>query len=206
MSRTTPLVSIIVPIFKTERYVEKCLRSVMAQTYENLEILCINDDTPDQSAEIVAAIAKEDPRIRLLEHERNQGLGAARNTGLLAARGEYIASVDSDDYVAPDMIQALVDGTMGGVHDVVVCGFQRVTEQGDIISNHLPKIGIVNPDRHTNIFKISNPAFWNKLWRNRFTPKMRYGFRAMGLLPGSRYNTENIRLGAQHQLHRRQLL
>lgn len=162
-----PKISVIVPLYKTEEYLEKCLRSIMTQSFEDIEILCIDDFSPDGSAEIVERLAREDSRITLIRHEQNLGLGGARNTGILAARADYIASVDSDDYVDPDFLERLWLGSQGGYFDVVVCGYCLVDPSGKVLrrSGHNKKKVMDPIPADQNPIRISEPAFWNKLWR-----------------------------------------
>lgn len=162
----SPKISVIIPLFDTEKYVHKCLTSVMNQTFRDIEIICVDDCSPDRSVEIVERLAAVDSRIQLIRHSHNLGLGGARNTGIRSARGEYIASVDSDDYVHPTMLQALMDGTRCGKFDVVVCGYDRVNEEGSCLSEHFRIQKTLDPiPDGSDPFLISNPAFWNKLWR-----------------------------------------
>lgn len=161
-----PKISVIVPLFKTEKYIEKCLRSIMSQTFTDFEILCVDDCSPDGSVAIVERLAKEDPRIVLIRHSQNLGLGGARNTAIRAARADYIASVDSDDYIEEGMLAALWEGTNDGYYDVVVCGYARVDEAGKILSRHHTQKKTIDPISNAQSpFNVSNPAFWNKLWR-----------------------------------------
>ena len=102
-----PLVSVIVPVYKVESYLDCCVQSIVNQTYSNLEIILIDDDSPDASGAMCDAWAEKDSRIRVI-HQENAGGGAARNAGLDAARGERIAFVDSDDYIDPDFTEHLV--------------------------------------------------------------------------------------------------
>lgn len=101
-----PLLSVIVPVYKVEAYLDKCLGSLTGQTYRNLEILLVDDGSPDHSGEICDRWAEADSRIRVI-HQENQGAGAARNTALDVAHGELIGFVDSDDYLAPQMYACL---------------------------------------------------------------------------------------------------
>ena len=102
-----PVFSVVMPTYGAEKYIEKAIRSVQAQTFENWELLVIDDCTCDQSAEIACEIAKTDSRIRIVHHEINQGLSAARNTGIQEAVGEYIWFMDPDDWVEPELMQAV---------------------------------------------------------------------------------------------------
>ena len=100
-------VSVIVPVYNVEPYVEDCLRSVMAQDCRDLEMICIHDAGQDGSWEVVKSLAKEEPRMRLYENERNQGLAATRNRGLALAQGKYVYFLDSDDMIREDALGAL---------------------------------------------------------------------------------------------------
>lgn len=101
-----PLLSVIVPVYKVEKFLPRCLRSLVSQTYENLEILLVDDGSPDGSGAICDAWAEKDRRIRVI-HQKNAGAGAARNAALDAAGGELVGFVDSDDYVSPDFYDYL---------------------------------------------------------------------------------------------------
>lgn len=124
-----PLVSVIVPIYNTEAYLECCLDSIRNQTYKNLEILLINDGSRDGSEEICLRYAGSDRRIRLF-HQENSGLSAARNKGLDQMKGEYVVFVDSDDYIAPCMIQVLLDKLLECQVSISSCDYLEV-ENGD---------------------------------------------------------------------------
>ena len=96
------LISVIVPVYKVEAYLDRCVQSIVDQTYMNLEIILVDDGSPDRCPEICDAYAKKDARIKVV-HQINGGVSSARNTGLKASRGEYIGFVDPDDWVAPEM-------------------------------------------------------------------------------------------------------
>jgi glycosyltransferase involved in cell wall biosynthesis len=104
-----PLISVIVPVYKVEKYLDKCVQSILKQTYKNLEIILVDDGSPDRCPEMCDAYANNDSRVIVI-HKKNEGLSAARNTGLDIAKGEYIGFVDSDDWIAPDMYEHLVNG------------------------------------------------------------------------------------------------
>ncbi|MFN4171229.1 MAG: glycosyltransferase family 2 protein, partial [Pseudorhodobacter sp.] len=164
---TGPLISVVVPLYKAEDYIEKCLRSIMAQTLRRIEILCVDDCSPDGSAGVVERLARQDDRITLIRHETNRGPGAARNTAIRAARAEFLASVDSDDHVDPDFLERLWDGSEDGYFDVTICGYGRVRPDGTVIDRHLhDKRLILDPlPADQNPIRISGPEVWNKLWR-----------------------------------------
>ena len=100
------LVSIIVPVYKTERYLSRCLRSILAQDYQELDIILVDDGSPDNSGVLCDELAQTDARIQVI-HKKNGGLSSARNAGIKAAKGDYICFIDSDDYVAKDYVSTL---------------------------------------------------------------------------------------------------
>ena len=102
-----PEVSVIIPVYNNEKFVEACVRSLMVQTCRDLEIIVINDGSTDKSGEILERLAKEDGRIRLYS-QRNAGVAAARNKGLDEMTGDYLTFVDGDDYVSADYIEKLL--------------------------------------------------------------------------------------------------
>lgn len=118
------MISIIVPVYQVKAYVGECVESLLAQTYANLEILLVDDGSTDGSGEACAAYAFRDNRVRVI-HQENQGLSAARNTGLDQAKGEYVAFVDSDDAVMPDYIETLYELLCRYQADIAACGFVR---------------------------------------------------------------------------------
>lgn len=105
---SNPLISVIVPVYKAEPYLQRCVDSIRNQTYSNLEIILVDDGSPDRCGEMCDALAKEDKRIRVI-HKENGGLSSARNAGLDIASGAYIGFVDSDDWIDLNMYQVLYD-------------------------------------------------------------------------------------------------
>ncbi len=163
---SNPRISVVIPIYGTERYVEKCVRSVMAQTLVEIEIICVDDASPDGSAAIINSLANEDGRIRLIKHDHNLGLGGARNTGITAARAPYVTGVDSDDYILPEMMERLWQASDGGAADVVACGMAVVRGDGSLVRNvSFPCQTYWNDQNQVDIFNLLTPSFCNKLWR-----------------------------------------
>ena len=121
----TPDVSIIVPVYKTERYLRKCIDSLISQTLKNIEIIIVDDGSPDNSGIICDEYAKKDDRIKVV-HKENQGLGMARNTGLENATGKYIGFVDSDDYVMPQMYEVLFNAANAEDYELALSGIRFV--------------------------------------------------------------------------------
>lgn len=120
-------VSVIIPVYNVEKYLPKCLDSVVGQTYANLEIICINDGSPDSSSAILDAYAKKDDRIRII-NQKNQGLSGARNTGIQSATGEYTVFLDSDDWLDTDTVEHAVAVAEKHGCDVVMWGYTREFE------------------------------------------------------------------------------
>ena len=102
----TPLISVVLPIYNIESYLDRCMKAVLNQTYSNLEILMVDDGSPDNCPQICDRYAEQDSRVRAL-HKENGGLSDARNYGIARARGEYITCIDPDDYVDPDYVEYL---------------------------------------------------------------------------------------------------
>lgn len=113
-------ISIIVPVYNVERYIERCVESICQQTYTNTEIILVDDGSTDSSGKICDEIAVKDPRIRVI-HQQNSGLSAARNAGLAVAKGEYIAFVDSDDYIAQEMYSVMIENMEKYDLDIIGC-------------------------------------------------------------------------------------
>ena len=127
--RSIKLVSIIVPVYKVEDYLERCIRSIVNQTYKEIEIIIINDGSPDKCPEICDKWAEEDKRIKVI-HKKNGGLSDARNAGMQIASGEYIAFVDSDDWISPFYLEYLIKAIVDSKCDIVECDIIRTQETG----------------------------------------------------------------------------
>lgn len=126
---SAPPISVIVPVCNVEPYLDRCVQSVADQTYMNLEIILVDDGSPDNCPAMCDAWAEKDSRVRVI-HKENGGLSDARNAGMAAASGEYIAFVDSDDWVEPDFLRVLYDVVRGTPCDVAGCA-HRVVRSGD---------------------------------------------------------------------------
>lgn len=136
----TPKVSIIVPVYNVEQYLERCVESLRNQTISDIEIILVDDESPDNCPQICDEYAMKDNRIKVV-HKKNGGLGLARNSGLEIATGEYVAYVDSDDYVDCEMYEALYNNAKEKHTDIVLCGIKYLPNIGDPIDlievNHL---------------------------------------------------------------------
>ena len=123
------LISVIVPVYKVEPYLNKCIESIVNQTYKTLEIILVDDGSPDTCPAICDSWAEKDSRIKVI-HKENGGLSDARNAGMVHATGEYIAFVDSDDYIDPEMYQSLYEAIVRTDSDVASCGAKRFWRDG----------------------------------------------------------------------------
>lgn len=170
------LVSIIVPIYKVEPYLDQCVQSIVDQTYKNLEIILVDDGSPDHCPTMCDAWAEKDNRIRVI-HKENGGFSSARNAGLNAATGDYIQFVDSDDWILPDMTAALVSCAVKENADVVRCGYCEYVD-GDtqeICTNSQTYC----PEYNKLVIDIMNDglmsgAVWNKLYKRSVLNGMRF--------------------------------
>ena len=131
----TVKVSVIVPIFNVEKYLQRALDSVCNQSLKEIEILCINDGSTDNSANIMRENAVRDSRIRCFHHEKNQGLSASRNTGMKEARGKYLYFLDSDDWILPETLEALYKKAEVEKLDILYSSFHQVFENEDVRKN-----------------------------------------------------------------------
>ena len=123
-------VSIIIPVYNGEKTIGKCLDSVCSQTYRNIEIICVNDCSKDNSLSVLEQYAAKDNRIRVFNHTVNKNAGGARNTGIKAAIGEYLYYADCDDWVREDAIEKLVEASNHGFYDIVSAGYSLVYADG----------------------------------------------------------------------------
>lgn len=131
-----PDISIIVPMYNVEEFLPRCVESIINQTHKNIEIILIDDESPDRSGEIADEYAKKDERIKVI-HQENKWLGGARNSGLKIATGKYVIFVDSDDYIRSDMCELLYNKIEKDNVDMVFFNMHNVDESGIIISTDL---------------------------------------------------------------------
>ena len=166
---TTPLISVIVPVYRVEKYLERCVKSILFQTYKNLEVILVDDGSPDQCPAICDACAEKDARVKVI-HQENKGLSGARNAGIDAASGEYLAFVDSDDYVSPHFIEELYQLLQDTGCAIGQCRFSYVkgdglVEEGDsafcIYRGESLMEQLYGPEEKATCFVVA----WNKLYR-----------------------------------------
>lgn len=152
-----PLISIIIPVYNVEEYLSTCLESIINQTYQNLEIILVDDGSTDSSGRICDEYALKDERV-LVIHQQNGGLSAARNSGLDIAKGDYIGFVDSDDYIELDMYEVLLNFAKNNNLDVSMCSAYEVFPEKKVKK----RIDCFPPFITENIDEIINEIFINK--------------------------------------------
>ncbi len=161
------LISIIIPVYNVEQYLERCFDSLLAQTYKNFEVLIVDDGSPDNSGAICDEYAKKDPRFKVL-HTKNGGVCAARNKALAMVSGDYIGFVDPDDECTPDMFEYLLAGAEKYGAGITCCRYYRVVPGKVTTSRCDGRTRIMEPteamEELVNYFIIRN-VFWNKLFR-----------------------------------------
>lgn len=171
----TIALSIVVPCYKTEAYLPRCLDSLLAQTLKSIEIICVNDGSPDASLDIMRSYEQEHPGVIRVVDQPNAGLWNARWSGTDVAHGEYVAYVDSDDYVDTDFASNFVDKAWSEGAEIVVCGFRRTVEEtGAVVSTEMAesRSSFVPSDDPGRLLEI-NPAAWNKAFRRELLMRMR---------------------------------
>lgn len=175
-----PELSIIVPVYKVERYLPKCIDSILAQTFTDFELILIDDGSPDRCGQICDEYAAKDERITVI-HQENKGVSAARNAGLDIAKGTYIGFVDSDDWIEPEMYMAMMNTTSKESADVVLCGFQYFngTEEVYNLGGSIPKeVKLTSEQMLTYTLGINQKfyfgAVWNKLFHRKLISNIRF--------------------------------
>lgn len=173
------LISVIVPVYNVENYIDKCIESIINQTYTELEIILINDGSRDLSGEICNKYAKQDKRVIVI-HTKNKGVSEARNTGIEVAKGEYLAFVDSDDWIEKNMIEKLynlatlynadiVQGNYVRIFDEIEYKQENIKEKLNFLTSEEMLLNLYNKD-----VMIKNIVIWNKLYNAQLFKKIRF--------------------------------
>lgn len=163
-----PLISVIVPVYKVERYLDKCVQSIVDQTYQNLEIILVDDGSPDSCPQKCDAWRHKDPRIHVI-HKENGGISTARNCGLQVATGTYYYFVDSDDTIVPTLFERVMEIFEEHDVDIVIFDSERITEDGNKLGGtekleqgFIPKEKVLSELIIGNI----NHYMWNKVYKS----------------------------------------
>lgn len=159
--------SIIIPVYKVEEYLPKCLDSLLSQSLKEIELVCINDGSPDRSIDILKRYKKKYGDKIVIIDKKNEGVWRGRMDGIKAAKGEYIGFLDSDDYVEPGYAQKLYSAAKKSNSDIVVCGFSRIDlETGKVYSREMcKKRRDIFIGKNTDDILAINGAPWNKIYK-----------------------------------------
>ena len=160
------IISVIVPVYNTEQYLERCLQSVLQQTYPHVELICVNDGSTDGSAEILAHAAAADARVKVLT-QTNQGQSAARNAALREATGDYVFFVDADDFIHPQMLEILLTAAQKSGAPVAATDNAKNYDASPIDLAKLQYEVHSTPLRHILQNEASGSVIWNKLYERK---------------------------------------
>lgn len=168
-----PEISVIVPVYKVEKYLEPCVESILRQTFENFELILVDDGSPDNCGKICDEYATKDNRVVVI-HQKNQGLSCARNTGIAAAQGRFLCFVDSDDLVAPDYCEVLFERLSKSDADFSVCGVCRFQDGETPDPKDREDVGRISGYEFLKIQMERKSEFgvWNKLYRRELFDRM----------------------------------
>lgn len=164
------LISVIVPVYKVEKYLDRCVKSIVSQTYKNLEIILVDDGSPDNCPAMCDAWGEKDSRVKVF-HQTNRGVSAARNTGINFSKGKYIAFVDSDDWIGERFIEVLYSLCQTGEFDISACNVKIVDENGEQLTHCNEESLTVKVVDSENAFRdvMNGIGFratpWNKLYK-----------------------------------------
>lgn len=171
-------ISIIVPVYNVEKYIKRCVDSLLEQTYSDIEIILVDDGAKDNSGSLCDDLAKNDDRIKVF-HKENGGLSSARNYGIEKATGDYVCFVDSDDYVSPDYCRKMIEVSQSENADIVVCNYirfsgERCTESIDSTDAYQVFNRV---DALKNLYALDGERYtlaWNKLYKRSVIADIRY--------------------------------
>lgn len=174
------LISVVVPIYNVQDYLEKCVDSILTQTYKKLEIILVDDGSPDNCNKICDDYCEKDTRVKVI-HKENGGLSDARNAGINIATGKYIIFIDSDDYIHPQTIELLWDVLQNNQADIAVCGFKNVDigfQEDNIFYKDTQAIFIEEEQEKLQYFVEEHyeefTVAWNKLYPRKYFEDIRY--------------------------------
>lgn len=180
-------VSVIIPVYNAEKYLSECMESVLSQTYKNIEIICVDDGSTDNSAKIIRHFQKKDQRIKLLQ-QTNQYAGVARNNGFALAKGEYAIFLDADDYFEQSLIEKMLAAIYEKDADIVICGSRGFDER---LEKHYELSGALNldilPEKDVfskkdipeSVFQLTAGWAWDKMYRADFLRKKELRFQEL---------------------------
>lgn len=164
-----PQLSIIVPVYNCEKYIGRCLQSLMVQTYQNFEVILVNNGSTDRSLAILESYAKKDSRFHILSQE-NRGISGSRNTGLDASKGKYLCFVDADDFVEPVFCEVLLHAVQTNDCDLAICDYAMTFQTQEIsgilgLADEVSDVHSMPDDIFYLRYIARNPVVWNKIYR-----------------------------------------
>ena len=163
-------ITVIIPVYNVENYLERCLKSILYNTYTNLEIICVNDGSTDNSKKILEDYSQRDKRVIVI-NKKNNGISSARNAGIKIATGEYIAFVDSDDWIHKKYFEYLIRGI--DTADLVICNYIRSYKSGSVETDDAYRVQSISPiDVLKN--KELKSYVWGKLFRHQLVDEIRF--------------------------------
>lgn len=173
-----PVVTVVVPVYNVEAELNRCVESLVGQTFSDLQIILVDDGSTDLSGELCDAWADRDSRICVI-HKQNGGLSSARNAGIDIAEGEYLGFVDSDDFIEPDMYETLLAGMVDGEVSMVTCG--RYVHMGDTVRNEFStpvvmRLTSADAMKEALLGNIIDVSAWDKLYRRELFDEIRYPY------------------------------
>lgn len=166
MSVENPLISVIIPVYNTDKYLKECLDSILNQTLKEIEVICIDDKSTDNSLNILEEYSKKDSRIKIIKNKENTGQAVARNIGLKEVKGEYISFIDSDDKIDLDTYEKLYNFSKGK-QDVILFNMVRLDDKGNITPSELHLKSIKETIENTNLLK-SEELIYDTTTCNKF--------------------------------------
>jgi glycosyltransferase involved in cell wall biosynthesis len=171
--QSSPSISVIVPVYNAEKYLKRCIESILEQTFSKFECILVNDHSQDSSRIICDEYAKKDNRIKVIHKNKNRGTAQARKTGVFAALGQYIIFVDNDDWIEKDMLEKMFNHAVNGNYDIVCCDYYNELPDTRIYCEQKPP----SEDKNELIKQIISwhdflPVTWNKLIRQEIYQKV----------------------------------
>lgn len=202
-------ITVIIPVYSVEKYLKKCVDSVLNQTHKNMEVILIDDGSTDSCGLICDEYARRDARVHVI-HQKNGGVSCARNAGIRVASGDYISFIDSDDYIEEDMFEYMLSLKKDTL-DILACGFERETFDGkiftkDVIQDEPDVRQLSGDERLTYVWNV--PFLWNKLFPIEifikcgieFDPRIRH-VQDSPVCFSAALNVENVLVGKKKKYH-----
>ena len=170
--------SVIIPVYNVEKYIERCLESVVSQTFRDYEVIIVDDETPDRSMELVQSYVDADPQRFTVIHQKNLGLGGARNTGVAASKGEYVVFLDSDDYIHEDMLKVIDQQLGSGRSELLIYNYIDVMPSGEEVDNACgctENVMVTTVRDRAQLFRFG-PNAWRKVYLRSFLHECSFAF------------------------------